>query len=111
LRRSELTEDTVQAVAEARRAFSAFSACRILEVARIGEEIPTTRFQLGRAIVTAIQKSGEAAPLGLKLGRYATELIYAGALFQSVSMRSVNDFHRIANRWWQTCKDLGRAHR
>ncbi|MBW3598143.1 MAG: hypothetical protein KY475_12835, partial [Planctomycetes bacterium] len=109
LRRSGREPTSGDAVMYARRAYATFNACRILEEgkSRTRDELATTRFQRARAILTAVERSGDASPFDVGAGKkYESNLSYAQALFQSVSARSVNAFRRAASNFTKRCQQI-----
>lgn len=99
LRRVDLGKSLDPAM-DCRKAYAAFQACRILEMAWLGsrKESATTSYQRGRAILTAAKATGELTPFQAPLEGKQTLLHLAETLFNRAVSLTVGLFHLEAKR-------------
>lgn len=99
LRRAELGA-TPDPVADCRKAYDAFLACRVLEMAWAGsgKESATTSYQRGRAIIAAAKATGRVIPFEADLEGKRSLVHLASALFSRAVSLTVGLFHVEAKR-------------
>lgn len=99
LRRVELGVST-DFTLDCRKAYAAFQACRILEMAWSGsrKESATTSYQRGKAILTAAKATGELTPFQAHLEGKRNLLHLAETLFSRAVSLTVGLFHLEAKR-------------
>lgn len=87
-------------MADCRKAYNAFLACRVLEKAWAGsrKESATTSYQRGRAIIAAAKATGRVIPFEADLEGKRSLVHLANALFSRAVSLTVGLFHVEAKR-------------
>ena len=97
LRRGE-TKKGLNPLSDCQRAYAVFDACRLLEQASFGMELPTTSYRRGRAILVGVHLAKSIDPFPVYRADKKDALQLAQACLDSAKSRSINKFRQEAQR-------------